>query len=185
MWNKPKCQSSGRDTGRGKHCNKQILGKSSKQSLQAIQDPDTQEIHTDPLKLQECVQKFFQIMANPTGSNGKTGQFMPAEVPREYPWQCGLDKGMDGFDLETKVGSVGEKNTSVEEHLRDHSLFQETVRHLSNKRAPGPNAVNNELLKHLQPSMHQAIHKLFVLMWLTGTTPDSWKESNTILLQKL
>ena len=32
--------------------------------------------------------------------------------------------------------------------------------------------------------MHQAIHKLFVLMWLTGTTPDSWKESNTILLHK-
>ena len=91
---------------RQKHCNKQILGKSSKQSLQAIQDPDTQEIHTDPVKLQECVQKFFQTMANPTGSNGKTGQFMPAEVPREYPWQCGLDKGMDGLDLETKVGSV-------------------------------------------------------------------------------
>lgn len=32
--------------------------------------------------------------------------------------------------------------------------------------------------------MHQAIHKLFVLMWLTGTTPNGWKESNTILLHK-
>ena len=169
---------------RQKQCNKQILGKSSKQNLQAIQDPDTQEIHTDPVKLQECVHKFFQAMANPTSSNCKTGAFLPAQAPREYPWQCGPDKGMDGFDLETKVGSTGDKNVSVEEHIRDHSLFQEIVRHLSNNWAPGPDEVNNELLKHLPPSMHQAIHKLFVLMWLTGTTPDSWKESNTILLHK-
>ena len=91
---------------------------------------------------------------------------------------------MDGFDLETKVGLTGDKNMSVDEHIRDHSLFQEIVKHLSNNRAPGPDEINNELLKHLPPSMHQAIHKLFVLMWLTGTTPDSWKESNTILLHK-
>ena len=91
--------------------------------------------------------KFFQTMANPTCTNGKTGAFMPTEVPREYPWQCGPDKGMDEFDLETKVGSTGDKNLLVEEHIRDHSLFQEIVRHLSNNRAPGPDEVNNELLK--------------------------------------
>ena len=36
---------------RQKQCNKQILDKSSKQSLQTIQDLDTQEIHTDPVRL--------------------------------------------------------------------------------------------------------------------------------------
>ena len=94
------------------------------------------------------------------------------------------DKGMEEFDLETKIGSTGDKNMSAEEHIRDHSLFEEIVRHLSNNRAPGPDEVNNELLKHVEPSMHQAIHKLFVHMWLPGTTPDSWKEFNTILLHK-
>ena len=123
-------------------------------------------------------------MANPAIGKNKTGAFLPTEAPRGYPWQCGPDKGVDDFDLETKVGSTGDKTVSVEEHIRDHSPFQEIVRHLGNNRTPGPDEINNELLKHLPPSMHQAIHKLFVLMWLTGTTPDGWKESNTILLHK-
>ena len=87
---------------RQKQCKKQTLRKSSKQSLQAIQDPGAQEIHTDPVRLQECVH-IFQTMANPTSSNGKTGTSLPAEVPREYPWECGPGKGIDGFDLQTRL----------------------------------------------------------------------------------
>ena len=34
---------------------------------------------------------------------------------------------MDDFDLETKVGSTGDKTVSVEDRIRDHSLFQEIV----------------------------------------------------------
>ena len=70
---------------RQKQCNKQILGKCGKQTLQALQDTDTQEIHTNPVRLQECVHKFHQTMAKPTGSNGKTGAFLPEEMPRKYP----------------------------------------------------------------------------------------------------
>ena len=32
--------------------------------------------------------------------------------------------------------------------------------------------------------MHEAIHNVFILTWLTGTTPLNWKASNTILLHK-
>ena len=32
--------------------------------------------------------------------------------------------------------------------------------------------------------MLEATHNLLILMWLTGTTPNSWKQSNTILLHK-
>ena len=32
--------------------------------------------------------------------------------------------------------------------------------------------------------MQQAIHKMFILMWMTGHTPDHWKQSHTLLLYK-
>jgi hypothetical protein len=40
------------------------------------------------------------------------------------------------------------------------------------------------MLKHLPEGVHQAIHKLFILMWMTGTIPKAWKESQTVLLHK-
>ena len=42
------------------------------------------------------------------------------------------------------------------------------MRHLKNGKAPGPDGIPNELLKHLPEGVHQAIHKLFILMWMTG-----------------
>jgi len=56
------------------------------------------------------------------------------------------------------------------------------LRHLRNRKAPGPDEIHNEMLKHLSPSMHRASHSLFTLMWVMRTAPDSWKEPNTILL---
>ena len=32
--------------------------------------------------------------------------------------------------------------------------------------------------------MHQVIHKLFILMWMTGTAPKAWKESRIVLLHE-
>ena len=89
----------------------------------------------------------------------------------------------DTFDLETRVGREGVERISIET-ASETSKFKEIVSKLSNNKAPGPDGVNNELLKHLPPSMHEAIHNVFTLMWLTGATPDSWKAFNTILLHK-
>ena len=58
------------------------------------------------------------------------------------------------------------------------------MRYLKNGKAPGPDGVTNELLKHLPEGVHQAKHKLFILMWMTGTTRKAWKESQTVLLHK-
>ena len=63
-------------------------------------------------------------------------------------------------------------------------MFSARVRGLSNIKQPGLNGNPNELIKHLPEELHQAIHKLLVLMWMTGTTPQSWKESTTTLLHK-
>jgi len=32
--------------------------------------------------------------------------------------------------------------------------------------------------------MQDAIHQLFILMWMTSTTPDAWKQPETIMLHK-
>jgi len=58
------------------------------------------------------------------------------------------------------------------------------MRHLKNGKAPGPDGIPNELLKHLPEGVHQVIHKLFILMWMMGTTPKAWKESQTVLLRQ-
>ena len=64
----------------------------------------------------------------------------------------------------------------------DPCIFQDKIRHLKNGKAPGPDGIPNELLKHLPEGVHQAIHKLFILMWMTGSTPKAWKQSQTVLL---
>ena len=43
---------------------------------------------------------------------------------------------------------------------------------------PGPVGIPNKLIEHLTIELHLAIHTLFVLMWMMGTTPQSWKESD-------
>ena len=74
----------------------------------------------------------------------------------------------------------------VQDSIRDYAVLQRIMRQLKTRKAPwpGPDEIHNEMLKHFPPSVHQALlkHSLFTLMWMTGTTPGSWKESNTILL---
>lgn len=70
------------------------------------------------------------------------------------------------------------------DHICCPSLFSAQVKRLSNNKQPGQDGVQNELLTHLPDEVHRAIHRLFILMWATGTTPRSWKQSSTILLHR-
>ena len=114
----------------------------------------------------------------------KQAGFSPQQVARKYPWKSGPDSNLDTFDLETGVGKERYAPLSPEAQIRDYEAFHELISGLSNNKAPGPDGINNELLKHLPECMKETIHKLFILMWLTGTMPDAWKNSNTILLYK-
>ena len=60
---------------------------------------------------------------------------------------------LDTFDLETGVGRAGVERISIEDSIRGRSIFKEIVSELSNNEAPGPDRVNNELRKHLHPSI--------------------------------
>ena len=88
------------------------------------------------------------------------------------------------FTLETSAGKPGFGSISLLKHVRDPCIFQGQMRHFKNGKAPCPDGIPNEMLKHLPEEVHQVIHKLFILMWMTGTTPKAWKESQTVLLHK-
>jgi len=80
----------------------------------------------------------------------------------------------------------GETNDQADvfELLADKGTYECQVKHLKKGKKPGPDDVPNELLKILPESMHTTIHALFQIMWLTGITPQAWKESVTSLLYK-
>lgn len=68
--------------------------------------------------------------------------------------------------------------------LQDKVAFQECIKHLNNGKAPDPDGVINDLIKAAPKELLECLHLLIQLMWATGHTPDSWKLSTTILLQK-
>ena len=88
------------------------------------------------------------------------------------------------FDIETDIGKHGMPDICIDDRIRDTSVLQRLLSQLSNNKTPGPAGIPNELLKHLRASMQDAIHQLFILMWMISTTPDAWKQSETILYKK-
>ncbi len=64
----------------------------------------------------------------------------------------------DRFDIETDVGKHSIPEVCIEDHIRDKSVLQRVLSHLSNNKMPGPDEIPNELLKHLPASMQDAIH---------------------------
>ena len=161
-----------------------IFGKTAgKAKLTAVLEHETGNVLNKPEEVLQQVHKYFQNQANPA-FGPKTGKFLPTEIVRSYPWAVGSHGNLDPYTIETKVGKPRYGKVSILDHIRCPSMFSARVRGLSNNKQPGPDGIPNELIKHLPEELHQAIHKLFVLMWLTGTTPRSWKESTTVLLHK-
>ena len=130
---------------------------------------------------------FWQRPKDPTRSSispppgGKSQQYLPDQCHRCYPW-IGKD-ALDIFQLESHVGQEKAK-FNLDGHIRDQSAFQQCLRNIKLGKASGPDQVRNELLCYMPIPMQDAMHKFMVLMWMTGTTADSWKESRTLLLYK-
>ena len=138
----------------------------------------------DPEKITEYVHEAFQQQARPVNGRTKTRKYLPGEVKRDYPWEAGAYSNIDPYTLETKVGQPEYGQFSLVDHMRDPNLYRQQVSKLPNRESAGLDSIPNELLKHLPEAAHMAIHKLFVLMWMTGSRPTAWKESCTVLIYK-
>ena len=92
-----------------------------------------------------------------------------------FPWE---QPGTDSYDLQKR----GDGLPLCE--LLTIEVYQLCLRGLKNGKAPGPDRVPNELLKHFPAAMHRLLWKFFRLCWQQGQTPHAWKESITLLFYK-
>jgi hypothetical protein len=113
--------------------------------------------------------------------NGKTGKYLPEVAPRNYPWQT-PEFASEGDPLADNL-PTGPRQW--QHHVIDDEVaFTACLKTLARGKATGPDKVANELLQALSPAGKRAIHNMIRIMWATGLTPDSWKESVTIMLYK-
>ena len=54
---------------------------------------------------------------------------------------------------------------------------EEALKKMKQKKAPGPDGITNEMLKHLGPEAKRTLLRIYNQSWLTGTVPTIWKEA--------
>ena len=165
-----------------KQANRQIFQKGAQQSRhKALLDPNTNEVTDDPEQMLGVITKHFQTFQSaPHGP--KQGLYLPKDVSRkDQPWQ--QPGAADPFKLETPASKLAARPW-LHDIISDRAVFSECVRTLSNGKTPGPDGMINEIIKLLPAAALECIHSLFIIMWATGITPNSWKESHTALLFK-
>ncbi|KAJ9521115.1 hypothetical protein QJQ45_022874 [Haematococcus lacustris] len=159
-----------------KKANKRILrpSRTDHKGLQALADPDTKTICTAPADLNRIITAAYgQKLSAPTP---KTGHYTNTQT-RNYPWARA--KADDAFAMHA-CQNIHWLHTAI----MDKAGFQECLSRLAGGKAPGPDGVENEIIKMLPWEMRETIHQLFIIMWATGCTPTTWKTSDTCLLYK-
>ncbi|KAJ9519192.1 hypothetical protein QJQ45_017850 [Haematococcus lacustris] len=159
-----------------KKANKYILrpSRTDHKGLQALADPTTNKICTAPADLNRIITEAYRQKLTPP--TPKTGNYTNTQT-RNYPWARA--KADDPFTMHT-CQNVHWLHTAI----MDKAGFQECLSRLAGGKAPGPDGIENEIIKMLPWEMRDTIHQLFIIMWATGCTPTTWKTSDTCLLYK-
>jgi hypothetical protein len=76
-----------------------------------------------------------------------------------------------------------EANSCMSFALRMEEL-EEAIRALKCKKAPGPDGISNDMIKHFGNTAKHALLKLFNLSWRSGAVPSSWKRAHVIPIHK-
>jgi len=162
--------------------NKQATGKwqaQEKSNLRALQT-DT-GITTDPDKIKTYIEAYYSPKLKAPNEGIKTGKYMPHEAERAYPWE--VDPRF--AEYKTLLPYASRHNTTwLHDALDDEVAFHTCLKTLARGKVPGPDKVANEILQALPAEGKQALHNMIRIMWATGLTPTSWKESMTVLLFK-
>ena len=77
----------------------------------------------------------------------------------------------------------GTKDSCMTEPFNMKELKQ-GIRKLKPKKAPGPDGVTSDMLKHLGPASRSTLLQIFNDSWRTGVVPSIWKEAEIIPIPK-
>ena len=79
-------------------------------------------------------------------------------------------------------------NTPAERDMRASHLipifYDECRKGIASNKAPGPDELQGELIRHMPNEMHELIKKAFLRFWREGKTPNTWKVSHPWMLHK-
>jgi len=144
-------------------------------SLQAVKDPETGKIETEPTKQAQFLEKYFK-------DSGKlfTLNTAPTYLKKHLTTHGNTQRTSQEvypFKLQTKITQDESDGTEDRKWLHssilDKSAFSECIKTLSNNKSPGPDGIVNELLRMLLTEIQETIHMLFTIMWATGFTPKA------------
>jgi Reverse transcriptase (RNA-dependent DNA polymerase) len=163
-----------------KQGHKMLFGAGMQQhTLEAVHDPDTGRVTTDPRRVEQVVESLFRKQQQPP-TGVKHGLYLPDDAPRgAEPWRGELDT----MQLCTDATLLPTR-TFLSEYIMDQSTFHSCCRTLGSGKAPGPDGITNDVIKILPVQVKTMLHKLFIVMWATGHTPDAWKNSDTCMIYK-
>ena len=150
--------------------NKIINNQGSKgSSLSALLDEQGRLITSLEGRLQLAHTYYQKLATVPT--NRASGQL---------PWAMDLDS----YIIRTEAALALAPKVSVLDMMSDPNRFARIVRNLSDKKAPGPDGIPNEILKWLPDQGLDVLHGSLLQLYRTGTAPDFMKDSDTVPIHK-
>ena len=145
-------------------------------ALEALMDGDT--VTMDPTRLVELAHEYYsKLLTAPKPKASSLSALLRASTTEKKVWE------RDGMKLETRATRLN-RRPWLHAAIADEKEFYACMGALANGKATGVDGIPAELLRILPEPLKQATHKCFLLMWLTGVIPNSWKESETCLLYK-
>eukprot|EP00878_Enallax_costatus_P023341 GHUV01024817.1.p1 GENE.GHUV01024817.1~~GHUV01024817.1.p1 ORF type:complete len:454 (-),score=33.76 GHUV01024817.1:203-1564(-) len=162
--------------------NRMATGKAAFTPRSALRILDTdQGTTTDPTRIMSIIETYYKEKLRVCGGGVKTGRYLPGDAPRDYPWRTDPSHRSYAHLLD---GSAPDQREWLHDAIDDEVAFDTCLKSLAKGKAPGPDRVPNEILQALPDTGKEALHNMVRIMWATGLTPTSWKESSTILLFK-
>jgi ribonuclease HI len=138
--------------------------------MEAIRHPVSKILHTSSAGILECAQTYFQM------GMAKDKKCLPNITP---PWEStGTPDPMKV--MQPEVPSPPKPYDTI----ADKITFKTYLNNLKMGTAPGPDTINNEIIKWAPEVAKELLHAFIICCWHAGTTPASWKSSNTILIHK-
>ena len=86
---------------------------------------------------------------------------------------------------EIKIRSADLPNAEPCMHdLLKQGELEAAIRKLKTKKAPGPDGVSNDMLKHLGPIAKKTLLQIFNCSWQAGIVPEIWKKATIVPILK-